>query len=113
MMSLKIIEHKKNPLLKRDEIRATVEHVGKPTPTRDEILPSLESVLKASRELILIDKIFTEKGRGHSSLKVFVYEKKEDIHRQEHERAEKRKKKAAGGTAKEVKEPEKAVEKGG
>jgi ribosomal protein S24E len=118
MMSLRIIEHRKNPLMKRDEVKAVVEHAGKPTPAREEILSSLESVLKTSRDLIFIDKIFTEKGIGHSNLKVFVYGKKEDVHRQELQRAEKRKAKAAGeakteadGEKKEAKHEEHAEQK--
>jgi ribosomal protein S24E len=79
MMSLKILEHKKNPLLKREEVRALFEHAGKPTPPRDEILPFLEKSLKAKKDTILIDKIFSIKGKGESRLKVFVYSRKDDI----------------------------------
>ncbi|UCC91681.1 MAG: hypothetical protein JSV39_00180 [Candidatus Aenigmatarchaeota archaeon] len=79
MMSLKILEQKKNPLLKREEVRAIFEHAGKPTPPRKDILPLLEKVLKAGKDLILIDKIFSVKGKGESKLKAFVYSKKDDI----------------------------------
>ena len=105
-MSLKIIEHRKNSLMKRDEIRAVVEHAGKPTPRREDIMPSLESVLKTTSDLIFIDKIFTEKGKGQSIVKLFVYGSKEDIHKQELERAGKRKgkKEAKAGEAEEKKE---------
>jgi ribosomal protein S24E len=78
-MSLKIIEHKKNPLMKAEEVKALLEHAGKPTPKREDILPSLESVLKKSGELIVIDKIFTKKGRCESLVRALVYEKKEDV----------------------------------
>ncbi|MEE9323059.1 MAG: hypothetical protein V3U72_00795 [Candidatus Aenigmarchaeota archaeon] len=78
-MSLKILEEKKNPLLKREEVRAVFGHTGKPTPSRKDILPSLEKALRAKKDLILIDKIFSIKGKGESKLKVFVYSKKDDI----------------------------------
>ncbi len=78
-MPLKILEQKKNPLLKREEVRAIFEHAGKPTPPRKDILSFLENVLKAKKDLILIDKIFSVKGRGESRLKAFVYSRKEDI----------------------------------
>jgi len=96
-MSLRIIEHKKNPLMGRDEIKAVVEHHGKPTPTRDQILPSLGDVLKAEAGHILIRKIFTERGKGESLVRAFVYEKKEDMPRQRMEIIQKR---AAKGKAK-------------
>lgn len=78
-MSVKILDQKKNPLLKREEVHAIFEHAGKPTPPRKDILPSLEKVLNAKKDLILIDKIFSVKGKGESKLKVFVYSKKDDI----------------------------------
>jgi small subunit ribosomal protein S24e len=106
-MSLKILEHRKNPLMKRDEVKAVIEHPGKPTPTRDEILPSLESVLKAGKDLIFIDRIFTEKGRGQSQVRVFLYERKEDIHSQDARKSEKRKAKAEGAAAAEGKKDSK------
>lgn len=96
-MSLKVVETRKNPLLKREEVEALLEHAGKPTPKRDEILPSLVKVLRAKKELILIDKIFSVKGKGESRLKVLVYSKKDDIPKEKLEiikkRSEKKKEK--------------------
>ena len=102
-MSLKIIEQKKNLLMKREEVKAVVEHAGKPTPARSELMVSLESVLKTDKELIFIDRIFTEAGKGHSSLKVFVYAKKEDVHKHDTEKAGKKSKAKAKGAAEEAK----------
>ncbi len=96
MMSLKILEQRKNALARADEVTAVVEHAGKPTPGREEILSSLESVLKADRELIFIDRIMTRRGKGESLLRVLVYGRKEDIDRKDVQRAEKRKIKAQG-----------------
>jgi len=117
-MSLRIIEHKKNELMEREEIRAVVEHHGKPTPTRGEILPILEGVLKKQAELIFINKIFTEKGKGESKLKVFVYQSKDDMpkHRTgiiQKRVARKSVKSDAEAIAKETKEPAKKEGKGG
>jgi ribosomal protein S24E len=109
MMSLKVTEKKKNPLMKREEVHATIEHSGKPTPPRKEILPHLEKFLKAKGDLILIDKIFSVKGKGESKLKVFVYSKKDDIpkdkleliqRRSERKKAKGEKEKPAEGEAK-------------
>jgi ribosomal protein S24E len=97
-MSLKILEQKKNPLLKREEVQAVFDHAGKPTPPRKDILPFLERALKAEKDLILIDKIFSVKGKGESKLKAFVYSKKDDIPKDKLEviqkRMEKKSKKA-------------------
>ena len=102
-MSLKVLDKKKNPLFKREEIKATFEHVGKPTPTRDDILPLLEKSLGSKKDMILIDKIFSVKGKGESALKVFVYSKKEDIPKEKLEliqkRSEKKKAKKPEGSA--------------
>jgi ribosomal protein S24E len=104
MMSLKIVEKKKNPLLKREEVRALFEHQGKPTPPRKDILPPLEKALGAKKELILIDKIFSIKGKGESKLKVFVYSKKEDIPKDKLEVIQKRMEKAKKAKEKEPEE---------
>ncbi|NYZ76771.1 hypothetical protein H0O02_00455 [Candidatus Micrarchaeota archaeon] len=95
-MSLKILEHKKNPLMERDEVKAVFEHHGKPTPTRGQIMPSLESVLKADAERILIRKIFSEKGKGESLVTVHVYDKKEALPKMRMDILRKRVEKAKG-----------------
>lgn len=103
MMTLKILEHKKNALMGRDEIKAVVEHHGKPTPTREDILPSLENVLKANAEHIIVEKIFTMKGKGESLVKAYLYENKEKMPKYKldvlKKRADKKKNKAAGEAA--------------
>jgi len=79
MTSLKVLDQKKNELMGREELHALLEHHGMPTPVREEILPHLESVLKVDGDRILIHKIFTQTGRGESLLKVYVYDRKEDM----------------------------------
>ncbi|MBL7206142.1 MAG: hypothetical protein ISS36_00915 [Candidatus Aenigmarchaeota archaeon] len=74
-----ILEQKKNPLLKREESWILIEHKGKPTPKRDEILSEISKVLKSKDELIIIDKVFSQKGKSASRVKVLAYSKKEDI----------------------------------
>jgi len=79
MTSLKVLDQKKNELMGREELHALLEHHGMPTPVREEILPHLENVLKVDGERILIHKIFTQTGKGESLLKVYVYDRKEDM----------------------------------
>ena len=78
-MKLQKTEHKKNPLLKRDEYVFLLDHSGKPTPSRQEILKDLAKELKASEDAIVIDKIISKPGSSVSDAKVLVYKKKEDI----------------------------------
>jgi len=110
-MSVKIIEHKKNPLMGREEVRAVFEHAGRPTPTRDEIMPFIEKALKIESERILIDKIFTAKGKGESNLKVFVYDKKEDMPKRNLELIKKRAEKGKAEAKEEHKEEKHAEHK--
>jgi ribosomal protein S24E len=96
MMNVKILTQKRNDLLGREEIEAICEHEGKPTPKREEIIPHLQNLLKKDASLILIRKIFTQKGRGASRLKIFVYDKKEDMPKRVVEIIEARMKKKKG-----------------
>ncbi len=109
-MSLKILEHKKNPFMERDEIKAVFEHHGKPTPTRGQIMPSLESVLKADAERILIRKIFTEKGKGESLVTAHVYDKKEALPKMRMDIIRKRSEKAKGNADAKAEESKAAPE---
>lgn len=78
-MKIDVIEKKKNPILKREEMRVKINHQGKPTPTRGEILDDVATKLAAKKDLIIIDKIFSGFGKAESEAKVFLYSKGEDI----------------------------------
>jgi ribosomal protein S24E len=93
-MKVDIIDQKKNPLLKRDEIRARIGHPGKPTPNRKEILAVLAKALKAGEDRVIVDKIFTRKALPESEAHALVYKKKEDIPKDKLEKMERRTKKA-------------------
>jgi small subunit ribosomal protein S24e len=107
-MGVKVIEEKKNPLLKREEIYCILEHPDKATPSREEMLPDLESVLKTKKDLIIIDKIFSFRGKGESKVRVLTYKKKEDIPKEKLEKMKRRmeKKKPEEKQAEEEKAPE-------
>ncbi len=79
VMTAKIESHKKNPLLKREEAWIVLEHEGKATPKRADIIEEAAKAMKADRELVIIDKIFSREGKAASSTRVFVYARKEDI----------------------------------
>jgi ribosomal protein S24E len=104
-MTVKIVEEKKNPLLKREETSCIFEHTGKATPSREEMLPLFERALKTKKNLIIIDKIFSVKGKGESKVHVFTYKKKEDIPKEKLEKMQRRTEKKRG---EEKKPPEEA-----
>ena len=78
-MKMEVKEEKKNPLMKREEILMRVEHEGMATPSRKDMIEEVAKKLKADKDIIIIDKIFSASGISRSRVKVHVYRKKEDI----------------------------------
>lgn len=78
-MKLEVLEHKKNPLMHREEFLIGLDHSGKPTPNRKEILSELVKELKTKEDLIIIDKIFNKAGKSASEARVLVYKKPGDV----------------------------------
>ncbi len=78
-MKIEIVTEKDNPLRKRKCCWLSVEHPGKETPSRYEVLPEVVKKLGAKEELVVIAKIFSERGDAKSAIKVLVYKDKKDI----------------------------------
>ena len=78
-MPAKVESHKKNPLLNREEAWIVVEHEGKATPKRADLIDEASKHMKAGKELVIVDKIFSSKGRAVCRARVFAYAKAEDI----------------------------------
>lgn len=78
-MKLEIKHHRKNALMKRDEVVVSIEHGGKATPNRRHILDETAKLLKAKPDCIIIDRILTEGGKAFSEARVLVYLKKDDV----------------------------------
>lgn len=113
-MKIEVLEQKKNPLLKRDELSIGLEHPGKATPSRKEILPELAKALKSKEELLIIDKIFSVPGRSISKARVLAYSKREEIPREKLEKMKGRMEpKKAGVPKEEGKSPEEKKQEGG
>jgi ribosomal protein S24E len=89
-MKLGVLEHKKNPLMRREEFLISIEHSGKPTPSRKDMLSGMVKELKTKESLILIDKIFNKTGKPASEAKVLVYKKPEDIPKYKLEKTKRR-----------------------
>ncbi|MFQ6051911.1 MAG: 30S ribosomal protein S24e [Candidatus Hydrothermarchaeota archaeon] len=62
-MEIQIIEEKDNPLLKRKEVRFKIIHEKGPTPKREEVLNKLSSLIRADKELLIIDSLNTQFGK--------------------------------------------------
>jgi len=111
-MSIQTISERENPLLGRKECWVSLEHAGQPTPAREKILDALASHLKAEKEAVIIDKIFPEKGKSASRIKVLVYADRGKIPKEKLQRMRKGKKEkkaeAEGGGEKEGKAEGKA-----
>jgi ribosomal protein S24E len=117
-MKAEIISEKENHLMKRKDYWMLVEHAGKETPNRHDLLPEIAKKLHAAEGTIVLCKIFSERGRGASKVKVQVYSDakhmpKGSTARQDRKAklyVEKRKKAAPAGEAK-VEAPAAPVEK--
>jgi ribosomal protein S24E len=72
-MKAQIISEKENHLMKRKDYWLSVEHDGKETPCRHDLLPEVVRKLHATEGTVVICKIFSERGRGASRVKVQVY----------------------------------------
>jgi len=66
-------------VMKRDEHLISLEHKGKATPSRPEIMKDVAKLLKTREELIIVDKIISNKGIQSSKVYVLSYRKKDDM----------------------------------
>lgn len=96
---MEIVDQKKNPLMKREEVVFSLEHKGKATPSRMDMIKEIASKLNVKEDLLIIDRIISAKGNSKSSVKVLTYKKADDIPKGKLDkmkaRLEKAKKKAA------------------
>jgi len=76
-LKLEIESKKENPLLERTEVSFSVEHAGKPTPNRDEVRAAIASALSVQKEMVIIDHMDTEYGKGLSIGYVKIYKTQE------------------------------------
>ncbi len=99
-MKTEIKEHRKNPLMKRDEYMIRVDHSGKPTPSRQELIKEFAKELKVAEDVIIIDKILSKAGSQVSEARTHVYKKKAEIPADKLEKMAKRMKTATKETEK-------------
>jgi small subunit ribosomal protein S24e len=76
-LDLKIVEERKNPLLKRTEYRFEMSHPTASTPKRDEVRQELASQLKVPKERIVIERMNAKFGTPMSVGEAAAYATKD------------------------------------
>ena len=73
-VKLKIIDQKRNDLLKRLEVRFQINHEGDGTPTRMQVRQSLSSALDVDEEKVYIKKFETKTGTNIAFGEANIYD---------------------------------------
>jgi small subunit ribosomal protein S24e len=76
-LDLKIVEERKNPLLKRVEYRVEMSHPTAATPKRDEVRQELASQLKVPKERIVVERMHAKFGTPMSVGEAAAYASKD------------------------------------
>ncbi|MBT3395471.1 hypothetical protein HOA59_02755 [archaeon] len=74
---MEILQKSKSTVLSRTEIVAKISHIEKKTPSKEELKEALGKELKTDKNLVVIDGIYTEYGKGRSKVIAKIYESKE------------------------------------
>lgn len=77
-MELQVVTKRENPLLKRVEVTFKAVHQAEPTPTRDVLRSELAKLLKASKEVVVIDRSESTFGRFETVGYAKVYRSKDE-----------------------------------
>jgi small subunit ribosomal protein S24e len=76
-LDLKIVEERKNPLLKRTEYRFEMSHPTASTPKRDEVRQELSKLLKVPKERVIVERMHAKFGTPMSVGEAATYTTKE------------------------------------
>ena len=76
-MDLKIVEERKNPLLKRTEYRFEMSHPTASTPKRDEVRQELAKLLKVPKERVIVERMHAKFGTPMSVGEAATYASKD------------------------------------
>jgi small subunit ribosomal protein S24e len=78
-LELKVLEERKNPLLRRTEYRFEVSHPNGATPTRDTVRQALANAAHVPKERVVIERIQARFGTARSTGAGAAYETKEAL----------------------------------
>jgi small subunit ribosomal protein S24e len=76
-LELKIVEERKNPLLKRTEYRFEIGHVAAATPKRDEVRQALATALKVPKDRVIVERMHAKFGTPLSVGEAATYASKD------------------------------------
>jgi small subunit ribosomal protein S24e len=76
-LDLKIVEERKNPLLKRTEYRFEMSHPTAATPKRDEVRQELATLLKVPKERVIVERMHAKFGTPMSIGEAIAYTSKD------------------------------------
>lgn len=77
-LKIRILNNKRNELLKRNEVIFIVYHNGAPTPSRVEVRKGLASALKVDVDRVYIRKVESTTGAATSIGEAHLYDSTED-----------------------------------
>ncbi len=90
MVEVEIEQEKENKLMHRRELNLGVDHEGEGTPSRKVLIDKIASLVNASKNEIVLDKIDTEYGKERSIVKVRVYDDEKFVKEYERDYFQKR-----------------------
>ncbi len=79
MVEVEIEQEKENKLMHRRELVLSADHEGEGTPSRKDLADKIASLVNASKNEIVIDKVDSEYGREKSMVHVRVYDDEEYV----------------------------------
>jgi len=82
-MDIEILSKEENALLNRIEVEFKVVHEGKQTPKRSEVKDMVATLLKASKDVLVIDHMESSYGKGESIGYAKVYKTADDCQKVE------------------------------
>ena len=77
-MEIQVLEKRENALLHRTEVQFKAVHKAEPTPSRDSLRAELAKELKASKDVIVVDRAASTFGRFETYGYAKIYKSKEE-----------------------------------
>lgn len=84
-MKMEITEKKENKILNRTEVRFTIDHKGESTPTKAAVVEEIAKMMKAKKDVVVLNSVETVYGNGQSKGYAKVYDSKESAQKIEPE----------------------------
>lgn len=76
MISMKLLEERENPILKKKDVMLELDHKGLPTPKKTEVESKIAEHFKTDVDKVEVVFIFSEFGQTKSKVKARVWKEK-------------------------------------